>query len=97
MEGGRKQINFGPPVIVGLKAEEGHGIAVAPTQIQLLGGIPLYYLLLEKEPPWIVLPEEAQAARDGLQRLFELDPVAIRSCQGKTKDQAREIIKRIRQ
>ena len=95
MEGNSKKVNFGPPTIVGPKAEE-HQTADAPTQIQLKGGVPLYSLLLEKEPPAIVLPEETQAARDELQELFRLDPTAVRSCQGKTREEALEILREVK-
>ena len=59
-------------------------------ELQLEGGGPLYHALLENT--LVVAPYDREQARDRFNRLAEFDPAAVAECEGKSAEEAKEIL-----
>lgn len=62
-----------------------------PTQITLADGSPLYHVLID-QGKLVATAADTNAAKQELQDLFNLDPEKVRSCQGKTQQQALAVL-----
>ena len=80
--------------LVGPRAHERER-TLAPQDVQLVDGSPLYHLLLEDPTTAVLSPTEAQMAKRRLSVLIEKDPDRVLSCQGKTREEAKAILKAI--
>lgn len=68
---------------------------LTPEGVQLADSSPLYYVLLENPNTINLSTSETQAARSRLSRIIEINREKVLSCQGKTRDEAKAILKSI--
>ena len=84
--GGRRKVE---EPVVGPQADE-RDLSGRLETIMLAGGAPLYLAFLDEVPR--VAGDEVQEAKQRVASLIEHYPDAIRSCAGKTMDEARKIL-----
>lgn len=66
---------------------------LTPEQVKLADGSPLYHALLQTGETGVVSGDEAQRAQNELREIIAVDPEIALSCQGKTLEEAREILR----
>jgi len=82
--------------LIGPRAHEREA-KLDPHDVRLADDRPLYYVFLTNPETLVVSPDEVREAKQELSRKIEADPDRVLSCQGKTLEDAKEILESIKQ
>ncbi len=80
--------------LIGPRQGEGEQ-RISPENIQLEDGTPLYFALLEEKNPLTLSTSKTQDLKSELAVLISVDPASVMLCQGKSFEEAKEILGRI--
>ena len=66
---------------------------LTPEQVQLADGSPVYHALMESPTEGVANQDEARRAKSELREIIAQNPEIVLSCQGKSAEEAREILR----